>query len=99
MAGKAVKVAKGGYGGDRPAYGRKAAEGELVVNPDESAFVDWVTSMRRSDESYRAIASALSEVEITTRSGGVWNPNQIRRIVLSAELEGANPKGRSDIGR
>ena len=32
MAGKAAKVAKGGYGGGRPAYGYKAIGGALVPN-------------------------------------------------------------------
>jgi DNA invertase Pin-like site-specific DNA recombinase len=82
MAGKAAKVAKGGYGGGRPAYGYKAESGALVVNEDESAVVETVTSMRRSGASYRAIASALSEAGLATRSGGEWNPNQLRRIAL-----------------
>ena len=84
MAGKAAKVAKGGYGGGRPPYGLKASGGALVVNEGESAVVEIVTSMRRSGESYRVIASALSEAEITTRTGGEWNPNQVRRIAQRA---------------
>ena len=46
MAGKAAKVAKGGCGGGRPAYGLKAAGGSLVVNEDESTVVETVTTMR-----------------------------------------------------
>ena len=84
MAGKAAKVASGGYGGGRPAYGLRAAGGALIANEDESVVVDTVTSMRRSGESYRAIASALSEAGITTRARGLWNPNQVRRIAQRA---------------
>ncbi len=80
MAGKAVKLAKGGYGGGRPAYGYKAQGGELVVNEAESAVVDTVTAMRRTGASYREIASAMSDAGLNTRSGGAWNPNQVRRI-------------------
>ena len=86
MAGKAAKVAKGGYGGGRPAYGLKAASGALVANEEESAVVDTVTSLRRSGESYRAIALALSNAGITTRTGGPWNPNQVRRIAQRAGI-------------
>ena len=84
MAGKAAKVAQGGYGGGRPAYGYKASGGSLVANDDEAAVVDTVTSMRSSGESYRAIALALSDSGITTRTGGAWNPNQVRRIARRA---------------
>jgi len=84
MAGKAAKVAKGGYGGGRPAYGLRAAGGALVANEAEVVVVETVTRMRRSGESYRAIALALSDSGISTRSGGPWNPNQVRRIAQRA---------------
>jgi DNA invertase Pin-like site-specific DNA recombinase len=86
MAGKAAKVAQGGYGGGRPSYGLKATGGELVVNEAEVAVVNTVTRLRDAGESYRAIAIALSEEGITTRTGGKWNPNQIRRIALNVKL-------------
>ena len=54
MAGKAAKVASGGYGGGRPPYGYKAAGGALVTNEDEAAVVDTVTTMRKAGASYRA---------------------------------------------
>jgi len=84
MAGKAAKVGSGGYGGGRPAYGFTAAGRALIVHEDESVVVNTVTSMRRLGESYRAIASALSEAGTTTRTGGPWNPNQVRRIAQRA---------------
>jgi hypothetical protein len=37
-----AKVAKGGYGGGRPAYGYKAAGGALVVNNEESVVLETV---------------------------------------------------------
>lgn len=84
MAGKAAKVAAGGYGGGRPAYGLMAANGELVANPAESDIVEIVTAGRRDGESYRTIAATLTRSGQTTRSGGEWNPNQIRRIAQRA---------------
>ena len=82
MAGKAVKVANGGYGGGRPAYGQKAAQGALVANEDEAAIIDIVTKQRQAGDSYRQIAAALKEADLTTRAGGEWNPSQIRRIAI-----------------
>jgi DNA invertase Pin-like site-specific DNA recombinase len=82
MAGKAAKVAKGGYGGGRPAYGQRAAQGALVPNQDESAVIDMVVAMRKDDASYREIARALADAGLKTRGGGEWNPNQVRRIAL-----------------
>jgi DNA invertase Pin-like site-specific DNA recombinase len=82
MAGKAAKVANGGYGGGRPAYGQRAAQGALVPNQDESAVIEMVVAMRKDDASYREIARALADAGLTTRGGGEWNPNQVRRIAL-----------------
>src|SRR5665213_3287842 len=80
MAGKAAKVAKGGYGGGRPAYGLKAAGGALVADPEEATIIDIVTKRRKSGASYRDVARALTDAGLTTRAGGPWNPNQVRRI-------------------
>ena len=95
MAGKAAKVAKGGYGGGRPAYGCKAEGGELVVNEAEAAVIDTVTTMRRSGASFRVIAAALSDAGIVTRSGGSWNPNQVRRIAQRKGVAAGSPTGTS----
>jgi DNA invertase Pin-like site-specific DNA recombinase len=84
MSGKAAKVAAGGYGGGRPAYGQRADGKALVTNQDETAIVDTVVSMRKQGSSYRSIANALADAGMTTRSGGEWNPNQVRRIALRA---------------
>ena len=80
MAGKAAKVANGGYGGGRPAYGQKAVGGELVVNPEELAIIETIKKRRKGGASYREVAMALSESGFPTRTGGTWNPNQVRRI-------------------
>jgi DNA invertase Pin-like site-specific DNA recombinase len=84
MAGKAAKLAKGGYGGGRPAYGFKAEGKELVPNAAEGALLRQVTLMRGRGDSYRNIASELTRTGLRPRSGGEWNPNQIRRIAQRA---------------
>jgi len=83
-AGKAAKVAAGGYGGGRPAYGYRANGGTLEPNPDELAIVEWVTRLRKLNTSYREIAAKLEAEGLTTRTGGQWNPNQVRRIAQRA---------------
>jgi len=87
MSGKAAKVAAGGYGGGRPAYGTMADNKALVENPDEAVIVATVVTMRHEGESYRSIASALADAGHSTRSGGTWNPNQVRRIAQRAGVE------------
>ena len=77
-------MAQGGYGGGRPAYGLRASDGCLVSNPDERRTVETVAFMRQRGDSYRAIAGSLSGQGLRPRSGGEWNPNQIRRIALRA---------------
>ena len=85
MAGKAAKVAEGGYGGGRPRYGMRAEGGELHANEDESGLVDQVVKLRRKGQSYRTISATLAEQGQTNRSGQPFNPNQLRRI---AQREG-----------
>jgi DNA invertase Pin-like site-specific DNA recombinase len=80
MAGKAAKIAKGGYGGGRPGYGKRAAGGELVDNDAEAPVLALVARKRRKGESYRQIASALTEAGLTPRAGTVWHANTVRRI-------------------
>ena len=85
-AGKAAKVAEGGYSGGRPAYGTKASNRELVANPDEEVIVEKVVTMRKQGSSYRQIAKSLAASGLITRSGGPWNPNQVRRIAQRAAV-------------
>lgn len=84
MAGKAQKLASGGYGGGRPAYGLMATGGDLVPNPNETVVVGTVAHLRAAGQSYRAIATALAEAGLATRTGGPWDPAQVRRIAQRA---------------
>lgn len=74
MAGKAAKVARGGYGGGRPAYGLKASGGQLVTNPDERDIIKSIEQLRETGASYREIANELARGGHLTRTGGSWNP-------------------------
>jgi DNA invertase Pin-like site-specific DNA recombinase len=81
-SGRDAKKAAGGYVGGRPPYGWQAVGAELVPNPSESAVVDTVDRMRADGASYRTIAAALADAGHTTRTGGQWDPAQVRRIAL-----------------
>ena len=75
MAGKAAKVANGGYGGADPLrlQGRWRRPGG---REEETAVVKTVTTMRRTGASYRPIAAALSDDGMLTRSGGEGTPTK-----------------------
>jgi DNA invertase Pin-like site-specific DNA recombinase len=76
----AGKVAKGGYGGGRPAYGTRAEGRQLVPNEAERPIVELVTKLRDQGHSYREIAEALEEAGYRPRSGGSWLPMTVSRI-------------------
>ena len=90
MAGKAAKVAKGGYGGGRPAYGTRAANRELVEEPAEAPVVSLVEKLRSQGASYRAIAGALGEAGLRPRTGEIWHPMTVRRIAERARSRRAS---------
>ncbi len=87
LAGKAAKVAKGGYGGGRPPYGKQSVKGELVDDPDQKEIVDLVVKLRRKGGSYREIGAELTKRGFVPKAGGSWQPNTIRRIVMRADPE------------
>lgn len=84
MAGRAVKVARGGYGGGRPAYGMRAVGRELVPDPAEAKLVAQIVKLRKTELSYREIAAELTAQGYKTRRGGPWHADQVRRIALGA---------------
>jgi DNA invertase Pin-like site-specific DNA recombinase len=84
MAGRAAKMAAGGYGGGHTRYGLRVEQGVLVEDPDEAKVVAKVTRMRTAGDSYRSICGALTEAEMFARSGNEFSPNQVRRIAIDA---------------
>jgi hypothetical protein len=68
----------------RVKYGFKIEGGRLVPNPDEWATIQLVKFLRDRGKSYRAIGWELLKAGHHPRSGGDWNPNQIRRISQGA---------------
>ena len=73
-AGRAKKVAAGGYGGGRPKYGYKAEHGELVADQNEQAVIVRVVALRDEGKSLREIASVLNSEGVSPRTTGArWH--------------------------
>lgn len=81
MAGKAAKVAGGGYGGGRPAFGYRAQDGGLVPDEREQACVALAKQLRSEGQSLRQIAAGLEGAGHRPKVGERWAPNQVRRIL------------------
>jgi DNA invertase Pin-like site-specific DNA recombinase len=82
MAGKAVKVARGGYGGGRPRYGSKAKDGELVEDPSEQRLVQRVRELRAEGQSYRQVCVTLEAEGYRPRRAEHWSPATVRKISI-----------------
>jgi DNA invertase Pin-like site-specific DNA recombinase len=85
IAGKQAKVAVGGYGGGRPAYGKRVEGGELVDNPDETRVLERIRTLRADGLSYRAIGEQLDHDGLKPRQADRWQPAVVREIALRTE--------------
>jgi DNA invertase Pin-like site-specific DNA recombinase len=81
MAGKAAKVAQGGYGGGRPAFGYAAKDKTLVLDPREQEAVELIRRLHADGASLRSIAQRLDADGHRPKSGERWHPTQIKRIL------------------
>lgn len=85
MAGKAAKVAKGGYGGGRPRYGLMAEDKELVEHPEEAATVLRIRCLREEGYSLRQIAGTLESEGRRPKIGSKWHPMAVARVLARDE--------------
>lgn len=79
--GQQRKAEKGGYAGGRPPYGYRADGRALVPIPDEQAIIRQARELRDIGLSYREIAERLTSDSSYPRSGGVWHPTMVARMV------------------
>lgn len=86
MAGKAAKIASGGYGGGRPAFGFRAEDRELVADPDEAAVIMRIRSMRDQGHSLRQIAAALEAEGHKAKTGVRWHPMTVARVLAVPDV-------------
>jgi DNA invertase Pin-like site-specific DNA recombinase len=81
-AGKAAKVAKGGYGGGRPPFGWRAEGKELVPEPREQEAIALVRQLAEDEGmSSRQIAAKLEELGHRPKEGQHWSSVQVLRIL------------------
>ncbi|HZV26219.1 MAG TPA: recombinase family protein [Acidothermaceae bacterium] len=84
MAGKAAKVARGGYGGGRPPYGYRAAGGELVPDEGEQAIIARARTLAAGGRSLREIAAVLEDSGVRPRTVGArWHPRTVRALLTT----------------
>lgn len=81
MAGKAAKMAGGGYGGGRPAFGYRAEVGGLVPDEREQEAVALALQLRADGLSLRAIGARLDESGHRPKLGARWQAAQVARVV------------------
>ena len=55
--------------------------------PDEAKIVDTILSLRKEGKSFVVIAEQLNEVGIKSRSGKLWHPTQVQRVIQRAKLK------------
>lgn len=85
MAGKAAKIARGGYAGGQPRFGKAAQDKALVDDPDELETVRLIRIWNGEGCSTREIVQRLEEAGRRPKRGERWYPMTVRRI---AEREG-----------
>lgn len=66
-------------------YGFEHLAGAIVPNETEQAIVDLIGQLRAMERGYTYIASYLNENGYTTRSGGKWFAQQVKRVVEGAK--------------
>ncbi len=81
MAGRAAKVAAGGWGGGGQRYGLRAQGGSLQPDEGEQGVMRLVWSMAADGCSHRAIADRLNARGLKTRRGAAWTKTQVSRIL------------------
>jgi DNA invertase Pin-like site-specific DNA recombinase len=84
MAGKAAKVAGGGYGGGRPPFGWRAEGKELVPEPREQEAIAFIRQLHNEGLSSRQIAARLDVVGHRPKLGTRWSSTQVLRVLQRA---------------
>jgi len=80
-AGRAAKLAAGGYGGGRPPFGWRAEGRELVPEPGEQAIIAEIRKLSAEGLSSRQIAAKLDEGGHRPKVGEHWSSVQVLRVL------------------
>ncbi len=65
-----------------PGLGHRMEAGELVENPEESATVARIQELRQAEKTLREIAATLTAEGYSTKRGGKWEAQTVRRVLL-----------------
>jgi DNA invertase Pin-like site-specific DNA recombinase len=79
--GRRLKGEQGGYAYGAPPLGKRAEEGDLVVDHEESATVRRIGELRQAGLSYRQIVAVLDDEGHRTKRGGRWHPRTVSNVV------------------
>lgn len=80
-AGRRRKHERGGFAYGSPAYGTRAANGELVRDDQENAAIACIRRLHRQGKSLREIAEVLTAEGHKPRRSDRWHPQTIARII------------------
>lgn len=88
MAGKAAKVARGGYGGGQTPYGYAAKDKGLVKHDAEQVQLARMVELRKQGLSLRQLADQLEVEGLRPRRGSKWQPASLARVLKKAAADG-----------
>ena len=80
-AGRAAKLATGGYAGGRPPFGWRAEGKQLVPDEREQEIIALARQLTREGLSSRQVAARLKEAGHRPKAGGRWSSVQVGRIL------------------
>lgn len=80
-AGKAAKLATGGYAGGRPPFGWRAERKELVPDEREQEIIALARHLSNEGLSSRQVAAQLEQVGHRPKVGERWSSVQVGRIL------------------
>jgi len=80
-AGRAAKLAAGGYGGGRPPFGWRAEGRELVPEPVEQETIALIRRLSAEGLSSRQIAAKLDEAGHRPKAGQHWTSVGVLRVL------------------
>jgi site-specific DNA recombinase len=79
--GRKAKADKGGYAFGAPPIGKKAVDGELVLDDVEQETIALIQRHRKSGKSPQKIADFLNAQSIPTKRGGTWHHSTVRKVL------------------
>lgn len=85
-AGRNAKAKKGGWAGGCAPIGYILSNGALVVDGRGKDIVRYIFQCRSEGCSFNSIADALNDAGISTKSGKLFEPQTLRRIVANRKL-------------